>query len=69
MHMLEKWKIDITAQHDSDANPTVLTKKFSRSVKALIKRTHPVRKSYLEGKRKRILRGKEEFKEDLGWKI
>ncbi len=54
--------VDITSQLDSDANPTVMVKSLADRVSSNSRVKYPVvRKSYLEGKGRGDLRGKEEF--------
>jgi trimethylamine-N-oxide reductase (cytochrome c) len=61
-HVREGKIVDITSQLDSDANPTVLVKSLADRVSSNSRVKYPVvRKSYLEGKGRGDLRGKEEF--------
>lgn len=54
--------IDITSQLDSDANPTIIVKGLADRNSSNSRVKYPVvRKSYLEGKGRGDLRGKEEF--------
>merc|ERR1711879_1055495 len=59
-HVRDGKIVDITAQLDSDANPTVMVKGLADRVMTPSRVKYPVvRKSYLEGKRKGELSGKE----------
>jgi len=61
-HVLDGKIVDITPQTDSDADPTVLIKALADRNSSNSRVKYPVvRKSYLEGKGKGTLRGKEEF--------
>lgn len=61
-HVMEGKIVDITSQHDSDANPTVMVKSLADRNSSNSRVKYPcVRKSYLEGKGRGDLRGKEEF--------
>ncbi|MFA9372789.1 MAG: molybdopterin-dependent oxidoreductase [Poseidonibacter sp.] len=61
-HVRDGKIVDITSQLDSDANPTVLVKSLADRTTNNSRVKYPcVRKSYLEGKGKGELRGKEEF--------
>ena len=61
-HVREGKIVDITPQLDSDANPTVMVKGLVDRVMTDSRVKYPcVRKSYLEGKDRGDLRGKEEF--------
>ncbi|OCL86873.1 Dimethyl sulfoxide/trimethylamine N-oxide reductase precursor [Aliarcobacter thereius] len=61
-HVMDGEIVDITSQLDSDANPTVLVKALADRNSSDSRVKYPVvRKSYLEGKVKGNLRGKEEF--------
>ncbi|RBQ31877.1 biotin sulfoxide reductase [Arcobacter sp. FW59] len=61
-HVMDGEIVDITSQLDSDANPTVLVKALADRNSTDSRVKYPVvRKSYLEGKGKGELRGKEEF--------
>ncbi|KAB7886509.1 molybdopterin-dependent oxidoreductase [Poseidonibacter ostreae] len=61
-HVRDDKIIDITSQLDSDANPTVIVKGLADRNTSNSRVKYPVvRKSYLEGKGRGDLRGKEEF--------
>ena len=61
-HVRDGVIVDITAQGDSDANPTIMTKALADRTTHDSRVKYPVvRKSYLEGKGRGDLRGKEEF--------
>ena len=61
-HVRDGKIVDITSQLDSDANPTVLVKSLADRNSSNSRVKYPVvRKSYLEGKGRGDLRGKEEF--------
>jgi len=61
-HVRDEKIVDITSQLDSDANPLPLVKALADRNSSNSRVKFPmVRKSYLEGKDKRDLRGKEEF--------
>ncbi|WP_294961325.1 molybdopterin-dependent oxidoreductase [Sulfurimonas sp.] len=61
-HVREGKIVDITPQLDSDANPTAMMKGITDRVMTDSRVKYPcVRKSYLEGKDRGDLRGKEEF--------
>ena len=61
-HVRDGKIVDITSQLDSDANPTVMTRALADRVTTDSRVKYPaVRKSYLEGKGRGDLRGKEEF--------
>jgi len=61
-HVRDDKIVDITSQLDSDANPTVIVKGLADRNTSNSRVKYPVvRKSYLEGKGRGDLRGKEEF--------
>ncbi|MDZ7818075.1 MAG: molybdopterin-dependent oxidoreductase [Aliarcobacter sp.] len=61
-HVRDGKIVDISSQLDSDANPTVMVKSLADRVSSNSRVKYPVvRKSYLEGKGRGDLRGKEEF--------
>ena len=61
-HVRDNKIVDITSQLDSDANPLVLVKGLADRNSTNSRVKYPVvRKSYLEGKGRGDLRGKEEF--------
>jgi trimethylamine-N-oxide reductase (cytochrome c) len=61
-HVRDDKIVDITSQLDSDANPTVIVKGLADRNSSNSRVKYPmVRKSYLEGKGRGDLRGKEEF--------
>ena len=61
-HVRDGKIVDITSQLDSDANPTVIVKGLADRNSSNSRVKYPmVRKSYLEGKGRGDLRGKEEF--------
>ncbi len=61
-HIRDNKIVDITSQLDSDANPTVMVKALADRNSSDSRVKYPVvRKSYLEGKKRGNLRGKEEF--------
>jgi len=61
-HVRDGKVVDVTAQLDSDANPTVMVKGLIDRMSSNSRVKYPcVRKSYLEGKSAGDLRGKEEF--------
>ncbi len=61
-HVRDGKVVDITPQLDSDANPTVMVKGLADRMITPNRVKYPVvRKSYLEGKGRGDLRGKEEF--------
>ena len=61
-HVRDDKIVDITSQLDSDANPTVIVKGLADRNSSNSRIKYPmVRKSYLEGKGRGDLRGKEEF--------
>ncbi len=61
-HVRDDKIVDITSQLDSDANPTIIVKGLADRNTSNSRVKYPVvRKSYLEGKGRGDLRGKEEF--------
>lgn len=61
-HVRDGKIVDISSQLDSDANPTVMVKSLADRNSSNSRVKYPVvRKSYLEGKGRGDLRGKEEF--------
>ncbi len=61
-HVRDGKIVDITPQLDSDANPTIMVKGLADRMYTPNRVKYPVvRKSYLEGKGRGDLRGKEEF--------
>ncbi|MFT7004940.1 MAG: trimethylamine-N-oxide reductase (cytochrome c) [Sulfurimonas sp.] len=61
-HVRDDKIVDISSQHDSDVNPTAIVKGLSDRNSSNSRVKYPVvRKSYLEGKGRGDLRGKEEF--------
>jgi trimethylamine-N-oxide reductase (cytochrome c) len=61
-HVRDGKIVDISSQLDSDANPTVIVKGLADRNSSNSRVKYPVvRKSYLEGKGRGDLRGKEEF--------
>ncbi len=61
-HVRDEKIVDITSQHDSDSNPTVMVKSLADRNSSNSRVKYPVvRKSYLEGEGRGDLRGREEF--------